>query len=202
MLVIGVTGNIGSGKSTVCRILAKLDATIIDADKLGHETYKPYSQAWQEMVAAFGKDIIRADGEIDREKLGRIVFSQPDALAHLNQIVHPKAYRLAQDKIETCRHQGAKAVALEATLLIEAEWTDLVNKIWLVIAPESIVVQRLTPQEGRNESQILARLKSQMPAEEKMKYANELIYNDGNISQLEARVTELWTKLNIKERIY
>jgi len=197
MLVIGVTGNIGSGKSTVCRILAKLDATIIDADKLGHETYKPYSQAWQEMVAAFGKDIIKADGEIDREKLGRIVFSQPDALACLNQIVHPKAYRLAEERIETCRRQGAKVVALEATLLIEAGWADLVNKIWLVVASESIVLQRLTPHEEGNESQILARLKSQMPAEEKMKYADELIYNDGNISQLEARVTELWHKLRI-----
>ena len=197
MLVIGVTGNIGSGKSTVCQILAKLGAAVIDADKLGHETYKPHSSTWQEVVAAFGKGIVKSDDEIDREKLGRIVFSHPDALAHLNQIVHPEAYRLAQGKIETCRHQGAKAVALEATLLIEARWTDLVNKIWLVVAPESTIVQRLTQQEGRNKSQILARLKSQMPVEEKMKYADALIYNDDDISHLEARITELWTKLNI-----
>jgi dephospho-CoA kinase len=196
MLVIGVTGNIGSGKSTVCQILAKLGATVIDADKLGHETYKPHSQVWQEIVAAFGKDIVKLDDEIDREKLGRIVFSHPDALARLNQIVHPQAYRLAQEKIEACRCQGAKAVALEATLLIEAGWTGLVNKIWLVLAPESIVVQRLSSHEERNESQIFARLKSQMPAEEKMKYADELIRNDGDISQLEARVTELWHKLH------
>ena len=197
MLVIGVTGNIGSGKGTVCQILAKLGTAVIDADKLGHETYQPHSPAWQELVAAFGKDIVNSDNEINREKLGQIVFSHPDALARLNQIVHPKAYRLAQERIQACRRQGATAVALEATLLIEAGWADLVNKIWLVVAPESIVVQRLIPQEGRNESQILARLKSQMPAEEKMKYADELICNDGDISQLEARVTKLWDNLRI-----
>jgi dephospho-CoA kinase len=197
MLVIGVTGNIGSGKSTVCQILAKLGAAIIDADKLGHETYRTHSQAWQELVAAFGKDIVKSNYEIDREKLGRIVFSHPDALARLNQIVHPKAYRLTQERIEACRLQGVKAVALEATLLIEAKWTDLVNQIWLVVAHESIVVQRLAPQEGGNESQILARLKSQMPTEGKMKYADELICNDGSLSQLESRATQLWHKLNI-----
>ena len=197
MVVIGITGNIGSGKSSVCQILANLGATIIDADKLGHETYRPHSQAWQEIVAAFGKEIIKPDEEIDRQKLGQIVFSNPNALTQLNQIVHPQAYRIAQEKIEHYRRQGTKAVALEATLLIEAKWTPLVNKVWLVIAPETIVVQRLAQHKGITETQTLARLKSQMPVEEKMKYADEIIRNDGNTSQLEARVTELWHKLNI-----
>jgi len=197
MLVIGVTGNIGSGKSTVCQILAKLGATVIDADRLGHEAYKAYSQTWQELIDAFGKGILRPDQEIDRQKLGQIVFSHPDALARLNQIVHPEAHRMAQERIEGCRLQGAKAIALEVTLLIEAEWTNLVNRVWLVVAPESAVVPRLTRYEGIGESQILARLKSQMPAEEKKKYADEVIYNDGGISQLEAKVTELWRKLSI-----
>ena len=194
MLVIGVTGNIGSGKSTVCQILAKLGAIVIDADKLGHEAYKPHSQTWQEIVTAFGKDIVKSDYEIDREKLGQIVFSNPDALARLNQIVHPEAYRLAQERIGIYRHQGAKAIVIEAILLIEAKWTNLVNKIWLVIAPENVVIRRLTRDKAMNESQILARLRSQMPAEEKMKYADDIIYNDGNFAQLEARVTELWHK--------
>ena len=101
MFVIGVTGNIGSGKSTVCGILARLGAVVIDADKLAHEAYKPHSQTWQEIVTAFGEGIVKSDYEIDREKLGRIVFSNPDALARLNQIVHPEAYRLAQDNVST-----------------------------------------------------------------------------------------------------
>jgi len=197
MIIIGVTGNIGSGKSTVCRILAKLGVTIIDADELAHETYKPHSQAWQELINTFGKDILKANEEIDRQKLGQIVFSHPDALAKLNQIVHPRAYRMAQEKIEDYRRQGAKAIVAEATLLIEAGWTDLVNKVWLVVAPENVAIQRLTQHEGINEAQTLTRLKAQMPAEEKMKYADEVIYNDGDIPQLEAKVTELWHKLNI-----
>ncbi|HUV46406.1 MAG TPA: dephospho-CoA kinase, partial [Dehalococcoidia bacterium] len=108
MTVIGVTGNIGSGKSAVCRILAKLGAIIVDADELAHESYQPHSQAWQELINTFGKDIVKADEEIDRQKLGQIVFSHPDALAKLNEIVHPRAYGMAQEKIEDYRRQGAK----------------------------------------------------------------------------------------------
>ena len=197
MITIGVTGNIGSGKSTVCRILAELGATIIDADKLAHETYKPYSRTWQELINAFGKDIVKANGEIDRQELGQIVFSDPDALAQLNQIVHPEAHRMAQERIENYRHQGAKAIVVEATLLIEAGWTNLVDKVWLVIAPDDMVTQRLTQHKEISEAQILARLRSQMPAEEKMKYADEVIYNNGSLDQLESRVTELWDKLGI-----
>jgi len=197
MLIIGVTGNIGSGKSTVCQILAKLGATIIDADKLAHEAYKPYSQTWQELISAFGKDIVKANGEIDRQKLGQMVFSDSNALAQLNQIVHPRAYCMAKEQIENYRRQAVKAVAVEATLLIEAGWANLVDKVWLVIAPDDIVTQRLTQYKEMSESQILARLKSQMPAREKMKYANEVIYNNGDISQLEAKATELWHKLGM-----
>ncbi len=197
MIIIGVTGNIGSGKSAVCRILAKLGATIIDADELAHESYKPHSQAWQELINTFGKDILKANEEIDRQKLGQLVFSHPDALAKLNQIVHPKAYRIAQERIEDYRRQGVKAIVIEAILLIEAKWTNLVNKIWLVVAPESVVIRRLTRDKGMNEAQILTRLKAQMPAEEKIKYADEVIYNDGDIPQLEARVTKLWHKLKL-----
>jgi dephospho-CoA kinase len=197
MTVIGVTGNLGSGKSAVCRILAKLGAIIIDADELAHESYKPHSQAWQELINSFGKDIVKADEEIDRQKLGQIVFSHPDALARLNQIVHPRTYGMAQEKIEDYRRQGAKAIVVEAALLIEAGWTDLVDKVWLVVTPEDVAIQRLSQHKGMSESQILARLRAQMPAEEKMKYAAEVIYNDGDLNQLETKVTELWHKPGI-----
>ena len=195
MLVIGVTGNIGSGKSTVCRILGVLGAAVIDADKLAHEVYKPHSQTWQELVAVFGEGILKPDEEIDREKLGQMVFSHSNDLLRLNQIVHPGAYRLAQERIEAYRCQGARAVALEATLLIEAKWMSLADKVWVVVASEEKVVQRLGQYAGRDEAQILARLRSQMPVEEKIKYADEVIYNDGNMSQLEAKVAGLWHTL-------
>lgn len=197
MPVIGVTGNIGSGKSTVCQILARLGAAIIDADKLAHETYPPHSPTWQELINAFGSNILKPDEEIDRQKLGQLVFSDSSALAQLNQIVHPEAYRLAQERIKEYRRHGAKAIVVEATLLIEAGWINLVDTVWLVVAPATAIVHRLKEQQGMGESQVLARLKSQMPAEEKMKYADEIIYNDGSLPQLEAKVTELWHKLGI-----
>ncbi|MDH5364023.1 MAG: dephospho-CoA kinase [Dehalococcoidia bacterium] len=197
MIIVSVTGNIGSGKSTVCQILARLGATIIDADELAHETYKPHSQTWQELINTFGKDIAKANEKIDRQKLGQIVFSHPEALAKLNQIVHPRTYGMAQEKIEDYRRQGAKAIVVEATLLIEAGWTDLVDKVWLVVTPEDVAIQRLTQHKGISKAQILARLKAQMPAEEKMKYADEVIYNAGSLNQLEAKVTELWHKLHV-----
>jgi len=197
MIIVSVTGNIGSGKSAVCRILAKLGASIVDADELAHESYQPHSQAWQELINTFGKDIVKADEEIDRQKLGQIVFSHPDALAKLNQIVHPRAYGMAQEKIEDYRRQGAKVIVVEATLLIEAGWADLVDKVWLVVTPEDVAIQRLTQHKGISKAQILARLKAQMPAEEKTKYADEVIYNAGSLNQLEAKVTELWHKLHI-----
>ncbi len=201
MVVIGVTGSIGSGKSTVCQILAKLGTAIIDADKLAQETYKPHGEAWHELVSAFGKDILASDQQIDRQKLGQLVFSDPAALAQLNHIVHPKAYGMAKERIETYRRRGLKAVVLEVALLIEARWTALVDQVWLVIASEATVVDRLKKGKSANESEVLARLKSQMPTQEKMKYADEVIDNDGNIEQLEARVADLWRRLDVGPKV-
>lgn len=195
MIIIGVTGNIGSGKSTVCRILTNLGATTIDADQLAHEAYRPNSQTWQQIVTAFGKHIVKSDTEIDREKLGHLVFSDPAALARLNQIVHPEAYRMVQKRIEDYCRRGVTAIALEAILLIEAGWVKLVNTVWLVVASQDIVIQRLTEQKGASRPWILSRLRSQVSSEEKMKGADELIYNDGDLNQLETRITELWQKL-------
>lgn len=197
VVVVGVTGNIGSGKSTVCQILAKLGAGVIDADALGHEVYRPHSQAWEEIVATFGGEVLSANEEIDRQKLGEIVFSDPAAREKLNQITHPKIYDLARERIEMCQRQGIKVVVLEAALLIEASWTKVVDKVWLVVTSEGAVVDRVTRQRNMDESQILGRLKSQMPIEEKIKYADEIIYNDGDVSQLEAKVSQLWRQLNV-----
>lgn len=195
MIIIGVTGNMGSGKSTVCKILANLGAATIDADKLAHEAYRPNSRTWQEIITAFGKHILKPDAEIDREKLGQLVFSDPASLARLNQIVHPEAYRMVQERIEDYRRRGATAIALEAILLIEAGWVNLVDTVWLVVASEDVVMQRLTEHKGTGRPWILARLRSQVPPEEKIEYADEVIYNNGDLNQLETGITELWQKL-------
>ncbi|MCD6568501.1 MAG: dephospho-CoA kinase [Dehalococcoidia bacterium] len=195
MLVIGVTGNIGSGKSLVCRTMARLGAATIDADKVAHQAYKPHSQTWEDLVDTFSKDILKpGEEEIDRRKLAEIAFSQPEVLASLNSIVHPEAFRLTKQEIEDCRYRQVKVVALEASLLIEANWLELVNKVWLVVASRDIVLQRLTRDRHIDESQFFIRLNSQMPPEEKMPYADEVIYNDGSLAQLEVKITGLWRK--------
>ncbi len=195
MLIIGVTGNIGSGKSTICQILRRLGVVIIDADNLGHQVYRPHSSTWQELIDNFGRAIVRGNDEIDRKKLGQLVFSSQASLALLNRIVHPQIRKAAQQKISSYRHQQVETVALEATLLVEAGWQDMVDITWLVITSRDKMLQRMSNDTGNAETQILARLRAQMPVREKMKYADELIYNDDNLSQLEARIKELWQKL-------
>ena len=195
MIIIGVTGNIGSGKSTVCRILNRLGAVVIEADKLGHQTYRPNSSTWQEIIDNFGQAIVGADNEIDRQKLGQLVFSSPSSLAILNKIVHPQIRKTAQKEIGSYRRQKVKTVAFEASLLIEAGWKDLVDTVWLVVSSEEKVIQRLSEYEGNTKASILSRLKTQMPVQEKKEYADEIIYNNGNLNQLEARIEELWKNL-------
>ena len=195
MLVIGLTGNFGTGKTTVSQILAELGAVIIDADKLGHELLQPGSPAYQEVAPAFGKDVLRADGEIDRDKLGQLVFADAAALAQLNRIMHPRIHKIAQERIEQYEKQGTTVAVLEAALLVEAGWTPLVDQVWVTVAPEAIVVERVKAQRGLSEAQILARLRSQMPLVEKTKRADVVIDSACPFADLKARVTELWNNL-------
>ena len=192
MLVIGLTGNIGTGKTTVSGILADLGATTIDADKLGHELLQSDSQVYQELVAAFGESVLNLKRGIDRRKLARLVFNDPAALTRLNQTMHPRMYDMARDKIEHCRKQGGKVIVLEVILLIEAGWTTLVNQVWVTVAPEAVVVERLKAQRGLSEAQILARIRSQMPSDEKVKRADVVIDTNCPLPNLKARVSDLW----------
>ncbi|MFC2044359.1 dephospho-CoA kinase [Chloroflexota bacterium] len=193
--VIGLTGGIGSGKSTVSRFLMELGAMIIDADKVGHEAYEPNTETWREIVAAFGDDIVTLNGEIDRKKLGEIVFTNPQALSWLNQIMHPRLYDITKVKIEEHRHRGVDVVVLEAALLIEANWTSLVDEVWVIIGSETKVIERVKKQRGLVNKQTLARLRSQLPQEERVKHADVVINNDGDLDELRIRVNELWERL-------
>ena len=193
--VIGLTGGIGSGKSTVSQYLAELGAVILDADKVGHEAFKPNTEAWHEVVAAFGRQIVTPDGEIDRKKLGGIVFSHPESLSRLNQIMHPRMFDMMQARIEEYRRQGVDVVVLEAAILIEANWTSLVDEVWVTVAPEAAVLERVKKQRGLEETQTLARIRSQLSSEERVKHANVIISNDGNLDAVKAKVKELWARL-------
>ena len=195
MKVIGLTGGIGSGKSTVSQFLQELGAVVLDADKVGHEAYLPGTETWREVVVAFGREILAPDGTIDRKKLGGIVFSDPESLKRLNQIVHPRMFEMMKTRIEECRQQGVKVVVLEAAVLLEAKWTPLVDEVWVTIASESAVVERAKERTGLPEEQILARIRSQLSVEERIKHANVVIHNEGNLNELKMKVEELWAGL-------
>ena len=195
MIVVGLTGGIASGKSTVARMLSELGAVVIDADKVGHDAFSPHTEAWRKVVAAFGKGILGQNEEIDRSKLAQLVFDDPKALKRLNRIMHPLMHRIVEQKIEALRHQGVEVVVLEATLLIEAKWTDLVDQVWVTITPEGDVINRLVSQKGFTEEQTRARIKSQTPIAQRAKNADVVIENDSDINALRKKVEGLWQQL-------
>ena len=196
MKVIGLTGGIGSGKSTVSGFLAELGAVIIDADKVGHEALKPDTEVWREVVATFGRQILIPDGDINREKLGEIVFRNSESLSRLNQIMHPRMYDMVKAQLEGYRKQGVGVVVLEAPLLIEANWTSLVDEVWVTVASESTVLQRVKEKFGLSEQECLARMHCQLPSDERVKHADVIINTDCDLGELKAKVKELWQGLH------
>ncbi len=194
MLVIGLTGGIGTGKSEVTRQLEALGASIISADQVGHEAYTPNTEAWEQVVAAFGDDILQDDGEIDRRKLGAIVFSDPSQLEKLNQIMHPRMARMVSDKIEVFRGQGVNVVVVEAALLFEAGWDALVEEVWATDSPEDSVIGRLKERNGLSEEEAKKRINSQMDRAERIERSDFVINNSGDMAELGNAIKELWDR--------
>ena len=195
MLVIGLTGNLGTGKTEVAQMLAGLGAAIINADELGHDLLQYHTQAYTKILAAFGKSIVKHNREIDRDKLSQLVFKDSAALNKLNQIMHPRIYEMVIQKIEEYRKSDTKIVVLEAALLIEAGWRPLLNQLWVTTAPKATIVSRLKKARGLSEENILTRLRTQMSQEEKAKLADVVIDTDCSLEELKSRVNELWRKL-------
>jgi len=192
MLVIGLTGSIGTGKSEASRELEALGASLISADQVGHEAYTPNTDAWEQVVAAFGEEILQEDGEIDRRKLGAIVFSDAGQLAKLNQIMHPRMARMVADKIEVLRSQGTGVVVVEAALLFEAGWDSLVEEVWVTDSPEQAVIERLRKRNGLSEEEARKRISSQMDRAERLEKSDFIIDNSGGIAGLGSAIKELW----------
>ncbi len=195
MKVIGLTGGIGSGKSTVSHFLAELGALIIDADKVGHELLRPSTKIWQQVVAAFGRQILTPDGEIDRKKLGRLVFGSRKRLSLLNQLMHPEIKKAVKAQLLKYRRQEASVVVLEAPLLIEAGWTELVDEVWVTTASETTVLRRLEQQMGLSKKESLARIRSQLPLKELIKHADVVINTELSLDELRTKVKKLWQRL-------
>jgi len=194
MFVIGLTGSIGTGKSEAARQLEALGASIISADEVGHEAYTPNTEAWEQVIAAFGDDILQDDGDIDRRKLGAIVFSDPSQLEKLNQIMHPRMARMVSDKIGVLRDQGVNVVVVEAALLFEAGWDTLVEEVWVTDSPEHIVIGRLKERNGLSEEEAKKRINSQMGRAERIERSDFVINNSGDMADLGNAIKELWER--------
>lgn len=191
--VLGLTGGIGSGKSAATEILGGLGAVVIDADRVGHETYAPGTPGWERVVAEFGREVVAADGSIDRRRLGAIVFADPSRRARLDAIVHPLireaiAARLAAER----RRARAAAVVVEAALLVEAKWHTLVDEVWLITARREAVEQRLIAQRGLDRAAIALRLRAQLDDAQRAAHADVLIDNSGSRDALRATLVTLW----------
>lgn len=192
MLKIGLTGGIGTGKSEVSRILKELGATVIDADLVGHEAYTPHTPIWQQVVDAFGEDILQPSGEVDRRKLGPIVFGDPEALAKLNAIMHPGMAKMIQERMERLRGEGTEVVVVEAAVLVEAGWQYLFDEIWITNASEEQVVERVRRRSNLSEEQVMGRIRSQLPFEERSQHAQVTVMNSGGLDDLQREVESLW----------
>lgn len=197
MKTIGLTGGIGSGKSAVSAMLDELGAWVIDADKVGHDIYRPDMAAWRQVVAAFGAEILAADHSIDRKKLGGIVFGSDEALARLNAIVHPLMFDEIGRRIAAKRAAGFRSpIVVEAAVLVEANWLPLTDVVWVVETPRSAVVARVAAQRGLPARDIEARIASQLSDAERRRHADLVIRNAGSLEALRRQVETAWHGLD------
>jgi dephospho-CoA kinase len=195
MKVIGLTGGIGSGKTTVSGYLKELGAVIIDADMIGHWVIEE-AGVKNELLAAFGNEILDKNGLIDRKKLGDIVFGpEKEPLKLLNRLTHPRIKNIIEEELKNHRRQGVKATIVEAPLLIEAGFASLVDEIWTTTAPEEVILKRLKDKNGLTYTQIMKRIHSQLPAEERNRYADIMIDTDVSLRELKEKVNKLWRNL-------
>ena len=194
--VIGLTGGIGSGKSTVATMLAERGAAIIDTDRIGHEVYRPGAEGFQRVIEAFGPGVVAADGTIDRARLGAIVFADPGARARLNGIVHPLIGIETQRRVEAARAEAPeRPIVIEIPLLVEAAWRGIVDRVWVVSASRDTAIRRLGSSRGLAREEIERRIAAQVPDAERRRHADLVIENDGTPEELRARVEEAWRTL-------
>jgi phosphopantetheine adenylyltransferase/dephospho-CoA kinase len=190
MHIIGLTGGICSGKSTVSEILESFGAKVIDADKLGHAAYQPNTSCYDKLVSHFGEGIISDDKTINRPVLGSIVFSDPSKMVDLQNIVWPEIRTMIVNKLSELKSQGVKSVVIEAAIMIEAKWQDLVNSLWVVTVSQDTALSRLKKRNGLSVEDALKRINSQMASSERVAFADVVINNDEGVdrAQLEDRV--------------
>ena len=195
MKIIGLTGGIGTGKSTVAGFLRELGAAYMDLDRTGHEVYQAGTPAHDELIDVFGSGILGNDREIEREKLAAIVFNDREALKKLNGIIHPAIDAVVTERLDGFRKSGAWVVILEAAAMLESGRSWQADEIWITMAPIPVVLERLRKRSGYSEEEALSRIHSQMSDRERRERADIIIETDCSLEELKQRVTAEWRKL-------
>lgn len=192
MKIIGLTGGIATGKSTVASMLAELGASVIDADQLSRDVVAPGSPTLQEITAAFGQQVLLPDGNLDRQQVRELVFAAPEKRQQLEAILHPAIRQLALQQLETLRQQGVSVAVYMAPLLIEARATDRVDEIWVVTARPEVQRSRLMARDGCSQKQVDEILAAQMPLEEKERLGQVVIDNSEGLAETRHQVVAAW----------
>jgi len=197
-LIVGLTGGIVSGKSTVASMFKDLGAKIVDADKLGHSVILPNKSAWKKIVKIFGKDILQNDLTVDRGKLGKIVFTNQALLKKLNEITHPEITKIIKKEINLAKDKTRsqeKILIIDAALIYEAKIDRLMDKIIVVCIDEDKQIKRLIKRNNLSKDEALQRIKSQMPMREKAKMADYVIDNSSSLDKTKEQVEKIWQSL-------
>jgi dephospho-CoA kinase len=194
-ILIGLTGNIATGKSMVAQILSELGAHVIDADKVAHEVMAPGAPAYEAVLDAFGPAILAPDGTIDRWKLGEIVFRDPEALQRLEAAVHPATIAEVTLRILQATEP---VIVVEAIKLIEAGLHRSYDALWVVTAPRQLQIERLVKVRGLTEEEAALRVDAQPPQEEKVAVADLVLVNDGSLEALREKVAAAWSEIRGK----
>lgn len=193
MRIIGVTGGIGSGKSTVSRVLKDLGAKIIDADKVAREIVYKGGKVLDELTAFFGNEILDESDGLNRKKLGEIVFNNPEKLEVLNQIMHKHIVDRIVNDLNTAKSEGKwEIIVIDAPIPLEHGFIDLVDEVWVVVADKETRIKRVMDRSGLTYEEALSRINSQLKDEEYSRIADEIIVNDGAIEDLEKSVVKLF----------
>jgi dephospho-CoA kinase len=190
MLLVGLTGGIGSGKSTVAAALVARGAVLIDADQIVHDLQRPGTEVFNEMVDCFGEGIVAVDGSLDRKAVAGIVFGDPDALAKLGAIVHPRVHEEIERRVSE-QADTDRVVVLDIPLLGETGWPGILGTIVVDLPPE-VAVDRLVAHRGFSETDARARIEAQMDRDERLAFADFVVDNSGTVEDLNAEVGRAW----------
>ncbi|NLX71220.1 MAG: dephospho-CoA kinase [Clostridiales bacterium] len=196
MKIIGLTGGIATGKTTVAKMLADFGAVVIDADVIARKIMEKGMPVWEKVKETFGDEYLMDNGEIDRKKLGELVFTNRKALKKLNAITHPairQEIQLEIDKLSSEKSQ--KVVVVDAALLIEAGWLDMVDEVWLVVADKELQINRLMQRNGLSCEQAQNRVASQLDQDIKKQYADKIIDNSWDMEYTRRQVECLWQEM-------